>query len=166
MQDLIHQFRQILDMVLMHPSSSFQFWITLGAAVFVCILVVKGVSASMQAEHHMFTVCMFTAVIGMFLMLAVMAIVKARVIPVLPSAYRRWAVPASALVAALLFAVPLLGGMHGMNYLSSFITWLIALAAAAAVVYALNTGFGSARSGSKSTGQIRSHKSALQEVMQ
>lgn len=160
MQQWIQVFENVVDSLLKHPGSPLEKWVLIISGCLFSLWVYARTGSALGIPNPGGFRCVFTAALGLALVLAAMTAVKVY----FPGAVL-WILISVPVIAVLIIVLPLTCLIQRAGYLTAFVTWLISFAALAAIILLISAGFDAFSSGSQRAEKSRMHKQELEQFI-
>ena len=160
MERWIHDLLNVVDSLLKHPGTPLEKWslIIPGCLFFLWVYARTGSAFGISNSGGFRGV--FTAVLGLALVLAAMTAVSLY----FPKA-GLWLWVGVPVVASLMVVMPLICLIQRAGFMAAFMTWLISVAALAALILLISAGFDAFSSGRKHAEKSEVHKQEIEQLI-
>ncbi|MBU1734275.1 MAG: hypothetical protein KJ692_03455 [Verrucomicrobia bacterium] len=160
MERWIQVFLNVVDNLLKHPGTPLEKWLLIipGCLFFMWVYVRTGSAFGMS--HSGGFRGGFSAVLGFALVLAAMTAVSLYFPKVGP-----WLWVGVSVVVLLMVVMPLVCLIQRAGYMAAFMTWLISVAALAALILLISAGFDAFSAGREQAEKSKVHKQELEQLI-
>lgn len=160
MERWIQGLSNVVDSLLKHPGTLLEKWalIILGCLFFLWVYARTG--RAFGIPHSGGFRGIFTAVLGLMLVLAAMTAVSLYFPKV-----GLWPWVGVPVVVSLMVVMPIVCLIQRAGFMAAFMTWLISVAALAALILLISAGFDAFSSGREQAGKSKVHKQEIEQLI-
>ena len=160
MERWIQGFLNVVDNLLKHPGTPLEKWCLIIPGCLFFLWVYARTGRAFGTSYSGGFRGVFTAVLGLALVLAAMTAVSLYFSEIGP-----WLWVGVPVVVSLMVVMPLVCLIQRAGFMAAFMTWLISVAALAALILLINAGFDAFSSGSEQVEKSKVHKQEIERLI-
>ena len=148
MNEWISGAQRMFDMLLGHPGSRFEYGLLAGLSALTIFVLLGKVGGLLGIRNTGASYSLAVGVAGVLVMVLAMVAVGLYLPDIAPRG-SWWPLPAAGVVVAVAVVAPLMCVLQRARYGAALLTWVLSLAAAAAVIFLVSAAFDALRSGGR-----------------
>ncbi|MDP2990447.1 MAG: hypothetical protein Q8O57_07775 [Kiritimatiellota bacterium] len=160
MERWIQVFLNLVDNLLKHPGTPLEKWSLIIPGCLFFLWVYARTSRAFGTPHFGGSRGVFTAVLGIAFVLAAMTAVSLYFPKAGP-----WLWVGVPVVVSLVVVMPLVCLIQRAGFMAAFMTWLISVAALAAIILLISAGFDAFNSGREQAEKSKVHKQEIEQLI-
>lgn len=160
MEQWIQELVKVVDILLKHPGTPLEQWSLIVSGCLFFLWVYARTGSAFGTPHSGGFRGVFSAALGVALVLAAMTAVSLY----FPKA-GLWLWVGAPVIVSLMVVMPLVCLIQRAGFMAAFMTWLISVAALAALVLLISAGFDAVSSGRKQAEKSKVHKQEVEQLI-
>jgi len=148
MNEWINGAQRVVDMLLGHPGSMFEYGLLAGLSALAIFILLGKVGNLLGIRNTGASYSLAVGVAGVLVMVLAMVAVEMYLPDIAPKG-SSWPLLAAGVAVAVAVVAPLICALQRARYGAALLTWVLSVAAAAAVIFLVSAAFDALRSGGR-----------------
>lgn len=155
--------QRMVDMLLGHPGSAFQYWLLAVLSAITILVMLARVGGLLGISNTGIFYALAVGVVGVGVMVAGMVAVQFYLPADVAPRGSLWPLAVVAVAVSFVIVAPLMCILQRARYLASLATWLLSLAAAAALIFLVSAVFDAVKSGGRDAQRSTDWKNEVEQ---